>query len=132
MYHIVEHYNYKGVNEVKKKYIVYFILLLSLIGCSSNNSNQDQDTSEKETLILQNAYDFAQEQGWSDRIDGDYTQGEIAEVTATKDMELTNEEDIGKEVFTVTFKEKENVAVGIPIIIVNKSDNNVIGYLPSE
>ncbi|MGD7046351.1 hypothetical protein [Jeotgalibacillus proteolyticus] len=117
---------------MKKKYIVYFILLLSLIGCSSNNSNQDQDTSEKETLILQNAYDFAQEQGWSDRIDGDYTQGEIAEVTATKDMELTNEEDIGKEVFTVTFKEKENVAVGIPIIIVNKSDNNVIGYLPSE
>ncbi|MBM7661118.1 hypothetical protein JOC85_001890 [Bacillus mesophilus] len=78
------------------------------------------------------AWNFLKEKGWSESAHEELKSATVTKVLVTKEYELLEQNYEGKEVFSVSFEDKENSVVSTSIILVDVATNKVIGYLPGE
>jgi len=115
-----------------KIFIIFGTLIVLVSGCSFDHTEEQAEPSNHEVKILQNAFDFIVENVWDDLVLGGPLDGTIEVTETTANMKFINEGFTEAEVLEVTYKGKENLVAEPPIIIVNKIDSEVIGYIPSE
>lgn len=82
--------------------------------------------------IKEIAWSFLEENGWSNSAKKEWKSGTVTKVIVNKDYKLLDKNYKGKEVFSVSFKDKKNSVTSTPIILVDADTNKVIGYMPGE
>ncbi|TFE00604.1 hypothetical protein [Jeotgalibacillus salarius] len=114
-----------------KKGICYLAICtftaLILVGCASDQSKTQEYNEAKKA-----AWDFVKEEGWDNTADEDWQSAEVTEVIADQTFELLDDTFEGNEALRVSFKDKENVVTGTPLILIDPDTNEVIGYMPGE
>ncbi|MBE1554611.1 hypothetical protein [Sporosarcina limicola] len=111
--------------------ITAFIILL-VVSCSYNQdvgNITDTDSYEK---VREVAWEFIEEKGWNDTAKEGWQSAKVKKIIADNSYELLDKTYEGKEILTVSFKDKENVVVGTPLILVDPDFNEVIGYMAGE
>ena len=82
--------------------------------------------------IREIAWNFLKEQGWNESAEEEWKSATVTKIIVNGDYELLDKSYDGKEVLSVSFKDKENVVEGTPIILVDANRDKVIGYMPGE
>ncbi|QOR64963.1 hypothetical protein IM538_14050 [Cytobacillus suaedae] len=82
--------------------------------------------------IKEIAWNFLKEKGWNDRANDEWGKASVTKVLVNDDYELVDKSYEGKEVFSVSFEDKENTVVGTPIVLVDADTDRVIGYMPGD
>lgn len=88
--------------------------------------------SSNYSKIKEIAWKFLEENGWSNTAQEEWKSATVTKVIVNKDYELLDKNYKGKEVFSVSFKDKENIVASTPIILVDADTYKVIGYMPGE
>ncbi|WP_226669660.1 hypothetical protein [Metabacillus litoralis] len=105
----------------------------TIYSLSVRSSKQINDIiSYNYSKIREIAWNFLEEKGWSDRAKEEWKSAKVSKIIVTKDYELLDKDYKGKEVFSVSFEDKENIIASTPIILVDADTNKVIGYMPGE
>jgi hypothetical protein len=82
--------------------------------------------------IREIAWNFLKKQGWNESAKEEWKSATVTKVIVNEDYELLDKSYDGKEVLSVSIKDKENVVVGTPIILVDTNTYKVIGYMAGE
>ncbi len=119
-----------------KKAVLYLaltiFLALLLVGCSGNQNEEKQSQTDNYNEVRETAWNFVKEKGWHTTAKGNWRSAEVTKVVANKNYELLDKNQEGREALSVSFEEKKNSVVGIPVILIDPNTNKVIGYMPSE
>lgn len=111
-----------------KKTIQVLLLLLILffvIGCGTGQGDQRN--------VREAAWNFLVEKQWSGGVkEESWQDAEVREVTVDANYSLLDESYRGEPALSVSFKEKNNLATGVPLVIVSHRTTEVVGYMPSE
>ena len=70
--------------------------------------------------IREIAWNFLKEQGWNESAEEEWKSATVTKIIVNGDYELLDKSYDGKEVLSVSFKDKENVVEGTPIILVDR------------
>jgi hypothetical protein len=122
----------RRVTHMMKWGLLFTVLIFSLIlivGCTNNEKMKIKDDHHNVRKV---AWDFIDEKGWNDRAKGDWGNAIVTKSIVNSSAELIEKNYTDQKVFFVTFHEKENVVVGVPVILVDIQSNKVIGYIPVE
>ncbi|WP_343800061.1 hypothetical protein [Bacillus carboniphilus] len=98
------------------------------MGCT----NIESDVGDNYSSIRKTAWNFIKEKGWSDSAKEDWNSATVTKIIVNGDYELLNTSYEGKEVFSVSFEDKENVLASTPVILVDLNRNKVIGFMLGE
>ncbi|WP_400195321.1 hypothetical protein [Lysinibacillus telephonicus] len=117
--------------------VLYLTLLFSIVlivGCSNNEEVLENSTDLKDEnySVRKTAWDFLHKKGWNNMSNKDLETAVVTTTIVDNHVELLDQNYEGKEVLSVSFKDKENTVVGTPIILVDIDSNKVVGYIPSE
>ena len=93
-------------------------------------TNDSDKYSYEEIKVV--AWEFIKEKGWSANTKEDRQGAEVTETIADNSYELLDNNYEGKEVLSVSFEDKENVVIGTPLILVDPTTKEVIGYMSGE
>lgn len=113
----------------------FFLVLIALsifivTGCVNGKSNTEVE--ENHSNIREIAWNFLKERGWHESAKEEWESSTVTKTVINEDSVLLDESYEGKEVWSVTFEDKENAVVGTPIVLVDAKTNKVIGYMPGE
>ena len=122
---------------MNRRYSILFLTLLSiliLVGCTNEPESDDliENPDDPYGEICAVAWDFIQQNNWHTRADENWESAKVETIIADHRYEILDPTVEGKEVFRVSFKDREDVLVGTPLILVNPQTNEVVGYLLSE
>jgi hypothetical protein len=106
-----------------------------IIGCSANE--EATVTVEKNDgqydYVKEMAWEFIKERQWEHTTNKDWKSAVVEEGIVKEGYELlTDDIYVGKKVWMVTFQDKENLVTGTPVILVDLSSNEVVGFIASE
>ena len=114
-----------------RKLVLFLVITvfstLMLVGCSINQGETDSYNEVREI-----AWNFVKEKGWNGTANENWHRAEVKKVVVDNNYELLDKTYEGKEVFSVSFEDKENSVVGTPLILIEPNTSKVIGYMPSE
>lgn len=116
-----------------KKTLIYSIFIAGLLlsACQETNPRETSFSTDSYNQEIDAAWKYIKQNDWDDRVDGGKENATVDQVLVDETYELLNDEYISKEVFKVSFKEKENSAVGAPSILVSH-DGEIVGYMVGE
>lgn len=119
---------------MKLKLLLTLISICMVAGCSNSNAQNVAKPSSEDgyELVREAAWEFIQDNGWSDPVKGDWQSAKVELLNADENYEMLDDKYEGKEVAAVSFQDKENVVIGTPLILVALDTNEVVGYMPSE
>ena len=120
---------------MKSKFLYLAItafLLSLLVGCSNNQDVGTITDTDRYEKVREVAWGFIEEKGWNDTAKEDWKSAEVKKIIADNSYKWLDKTYEGKEVLTVTFKDKEYVVAGTPLLLVDPNLNEVIGYMPGE
>lgn len=78
------------------------------------------------------AWNFLIEHGWNESAKEGWKSTSVTKIIVNEDYVLLDKSFDGKEVLAVSFKDKKNVIVGTPIVLIDANTKKVIGYMPGE
>lgn len=108
--------------------VLVFILHLVAVGCSNHEIEANSDPNEHLKKI---AWEYLEAKGWNNTAI-DWQSAVVTKTTVNTDYELLDKSYIGKKVSSVSFEDKANVSVSTPSILIDTTNNKVVGYLPGE
>jgi len=119
---------------MKLNLLLTLISICMVAGCSNSNAQNVAKPSSEDgyELVREAAWDFIQDNGWSDPVKGNWQSAKVELLIADEHYEMLDTQYEGKEVAAVSFQDKENVVIGTPLILVALDTNEVVGYMPSE
>ena len=104
-----------------------------LIQGKLSEAEKINEADEKENMeVKQVAWKFIEERNWTANVKEDWQGAEIKETFADNRYELLDHHYAGEKVLSVSFKDKENIVMGTPSILVHLTTRKVIGYLSGE
>lgn len=120
----------------KFKLVLITMFLFLVTGCVNEEQKIDVqkrvEVEENYFKIRELAWNFLKERGWHSRAKEDWESSTVTKIIVNEKYELLDKSYEGKEVFSVSFKDKEHVVVGTPLVLVDANTNEVIGFMPGE
>ena len=111
---------------------LFLMIMFFTVGCGVSEEIH-LGAKEDHLGAKEAAWNFLAEKEWNEGVkEGSWQDAEVSEVTVDNNYSLLDESYEGKEVLSVSFDDKDNLAVGVPVIIVSLDTNEVVGYLPGE
>ncbi|KGR78030.1 hypothetical protein [Ureibacillus manganicus] len=122
---------------MNRRYLFLLIALLStviLVSCSNEPEREEviEARDDQYGEIRSVAWDFIQQNDWHTRADENWESAKVEKILADDRYEILDPTVEGKEVFSVSFKDIENVVVGTPQILVDPKTKKVVGYMLGE
>lgn len=102
--------------------------MIWITGCNEVEKSTDEESYDDVRKV---AWDYLNEQGWN-KSAGDWRSAVVLKTVVNDDFELIDKSYLGKEAFSVSFTDKDQVVVGTPTILVDPTTNKVIGHMPGE
>lgn len=115
-----------------KVIISVLCVLFFIAGCSNNQDNMNAINKDGYDDARESAWDFVKEKGWDDRAEENWQSANVTKTIADNNSEFLDNDYEEKELLLISFKDKENVVLGTPSILIAPDTNKVIGYMPSE
>ena len=108
------------------------MIMFFTVGCGASEEIH-LGAKEEHLVAKEAAWNFLVEKEWDEGVkEGSWQDAEVNEVTVDDDYSLLDESYEEKEVLSVSFENKENLAVGVPVILVSVETNEAVGYMPGE
>lgn len=118
---------------MKWKYAILMFVFLTLAGCANVDKMEVQTNDNEYEDVKKVAWNYLLEQDWNDVVKGDWRSSEVTQVIADNEKyELLDEADVGREVASISFEELDDAVVAPPIVLVDSTTLELVGYMPGE
>ena len=117
---------------MKLKFLYLAIAVFLLVGCSNSQDVKNSTDTDSYEKVREVAWEFIEEKGWNGTAKEGWQSAKVKKVIADSSYELLDKTYEGKEIVIVSFEDKENVVAGTPLILVDPTRNEVIGYMAGE
>ncbi|MBE1556561.1 hypothetical protein [Sporosarcina limicola] len=112
-------------------------LLISLTGCATkgNNAGITSEISSENpqyTEQIEAARKYIIKNNWGTQNSVKTNTAVVSNHTVDSLDEVLSKKYVGKIVYKVSFEDEPNTVTGLPVVLIDKDSNNVIGYIPSE
>lgn len=114
--------------------LIILLLMTVSIGCSNNTDVQKTAVSKEEEFhnARKIAWEFLKERQWNDRAKDNWKTAKVTQTTVDENYQLLNKGYEGRKILSVSFEDKEIAAAGTPVILVDPTSKEIVGYLPGE
>ncbi|MBB4826440.1 hypothetical protein HNO89_003700 [Sporosarcina luteola] len=119
------------------KLMLLSCLLISLSGCAAEEKNNETTSiiSSEHLPYLEQievARKYIIEKEWGTRTSVKTNTAVVTNHTVNSSDQVLSKKYIGERVYKVSFEDESNVVTGLPVILIEKENNHVIGFIASE